>query len=89
MYHLQEEGKEEKGEVGWFYNSSTSGASNNNVNTMEMFAGDGDNNELGNSQMGGEATYKSPSSPIEVRDKKVAIFYGCTCDVRGRTSRCS
>ena len=55
VYHLPEGGK------GWWgvHNSSTSGASNNKVNTMEMFAGDGDNNELGNSQVGGEATIRA------------------------------
>ena len=57
-------GKRGKTGGGVVYNSSTSGASNNKVNTMGFFAGDGDNNELENSQMGGEATYKSPGSPI-------------------------
>jgi hypothetical protein len=52
---------------------------------MEMFAGDGDNNVIGNSQVGGENTYKSPSISIEVGDK-VAIFI--TCDLQ-RASRCS
>ena len=46
-------GKGGKTGGGVVYNSSTSGASNNKVNTMGFFAGDGDNNELGNSQMGG------------------------------------
>ena len=50
---------------------------------MEIFAGDGDNNELENSQMGVEATYKSPSNPIEVRDK-VSIFMGAPTIYRGQ-----
>ena len=50
---------------------------------MGFFAGDGDNNELGNSQMGGEATYKSPGSPIQVGDK-VAIFMGAPAIFRGQ-----